>query len=349
MKRTLTTIAGLCAGIAVLGSPALAMGPDHKDHKHADKAQQDRLSLEEMVGEIKLPELFIGSKAPELQIAKYVKGDSVEQFENGKVYVVEFWATWCGPCIAAFPHLTELQAQHQDKVQFIGVNVWERFPDQATRINEIEKFVAEQGDRMGYTVAVEEGSAMADTWMRPAGQNGIPAAFIVDGTGTIAWVGHPMNIDDSLESVIAGEFDAKDAVEEYKKQNVMMAGYRMFMEGFRSGDDVEKATQIASILVNDYFQEEPGGLNAVAWTLLTAEHDKSTKEHYKIAYNASKRACEFTKWEDWMLIDTYALAAHKLGKHDEAIKWQTKVIEMAPEENTAELTESLEKYKAAAG
>ena len=110
MNHSLSAIAGLCAGLTLLTSPALS-GPEQDKQAHADN---DRLSLEEIVGEVKLPELFIGSKAPELQIAKYVKGDSVEQFQDGKVYVVEFWATWCGPCIAAFPHLSELQAEHQE-------------------------------------------------------------------------------------------------------------------------------------------------------------------------------------------------------------------------------------------
>jgi thiol-disulfide isomerase/thioredoxin len=343
MNRTLIAMAGLCASLSMFASPALA-GPDDKKHAHAEK---DRPSLEEIVGKVELPELFIGSKAPELQIAKFVKGDSVQQFEQGTVYVVEFWATWCGPCIAAFPHLSELQAKHQDDLQVIGVNIWERFPDQATRIQEIEGFVAEQGDRMGYTVAVEQDTAMADTWMKPAGQNGIPAAFIVDGTGTIAWVGHPMGMDEPLEAVIAGDFDATDAIEDYKKQNLMMSGYRMFMDGYRSGNDVEKATQIAEILIYDHFQEEPGGLNAVAWTLLNADHDKASEKHHMLAYKASKMACESTKWEEWSMLDTYALAAHTLGKHEEAIKWQTKAIDLAPEKNKAELSETLEKFKSA--
>lgn len=343
MKRTITAIAGLCAGISLLAAPALA-GPDHKDHAHADKAHAP--TLEEIVGEVKLPELFIGSKAPELQIAKYVKGDSVQQFEEGKVYVVEFWATWCGPCIAAFPHLSELQAEHKDNVQFIGVNVWEGVEDQAERIQKVEGFVKDQGDRMSYTVAVENGSAMADTWMKPAGQNGIPAAFIVDGTGTIAWVGHPMNMDESLESVIEGEFNAEQAIKDYKKQSVMMAGYRKFMTGIRaSGDDFSEATTIAKLLVKDYFQDEPGGLNAVAWTLLTSESDNIGEKQYAIAYDAAKRACEVSEWKDWMLLDTYALAAHKMGKQDVAVKWQSKAIEMAPEDKKADLEEALATYK----
>lgn len=348
MKRTITSIAGLCAGLTLLASPALA-GPEHKEHKNADKTA-DKPTLADFVEEVKLPELFIGTKAPELQIAKFVKGDSVQQFEDGMVYVVEFWATWCGPCIAAFPHLSEKQAEYDGKVQFIGVNVWEGVDDQAERIEKVEGFVADQGDRMSYTVAVENGSAMADTWMKPAGQNGIPAAFIVDGKGTVAWIGHPMNMDETLEAVVSGKHDQKKAIEEFKKQNMLMAGYQKFATSMQSGDNVKEAMTIAGILINDYFQDEPSGLNAIAWTILSSESDDIGKKEHMLAYNAAKQACEKTDWENWMILDTYARAAHTLGKHSEAVKWQKKAIELLPATNAQakpELEESLAEYEAA--
>ena len=57
----------------------------------------------------------IGKPPPPIQVAKWVKGEPLQEFEKGKVYVVDFWATWCGPCIAAIPHLTRLRERHGGK------------------------------------------------------------------------------------------------------------------------------------------------------------------------------------------------------------------------------------------
>src|SRR5262245_37959460 len=70
----------------------------------------------------KKPTLVIGSPAPALQAEKWVKGAPVASFEKGKTYVVEFWATWCGPCIASMPHLSALSRQYKDKgVTIVGM------------------------------------------------------------------------------------------------------------------------------------------------------------------------------------------------------------------------------------
>src|SRR5436305_10656081 len=114
--------------------------------------------------------LKVGDPAPKLQVDKWLKGDPIKSLEKGKIYVIECWATWCGPCIASMPHVTKMQAKYKDKgVVVIGVNVWER--DLAAP----EPFVKKMGDKMGYAVATDvlpvgdDGSngpgAMATTWL----------------------------------------------------------------------------------------------------------------------------------------------------------------------------------------
>jgi thiol-disulfide isomerase/thioredoxin len=68
--------------------------------------------------------LAIGDAAPELKASKWIKGGEVAKLEADKTYVVEFWATWCGPCRESIPHLTEM-AHKFPNVTFIGMDVWE--------------------------------------------------------------------------------------------------------------------------------------------------------------------------------------------------------------------------------
>ncbi len=349
MKRIISASALSALSLSLLvGSTALAAGPDHdQPSKSADT--QSVPTFEDLVGKIELPELFIGSKAPKLAINKFLNGDPVENFEKGQVYVVEFWATWCSPCIKAFPHLSELQEKYGDKLRIIGVNVWERTQNQAERNELIESFVAEQGERMSYTVAIEEGNAMAETWMKPANQNGIPAAFIVDRTGHIAWIGHPGGMDQPLEEIIEGNFDPATAAQDARNGVMVSAGMNKFMRILRSGKNLGDARQIANYLIDDYANKQPATLNAIAWMLLTAEAPKIGMEDFKVAHRAIAVACEQTGWEDWSLLDTYALAAYKIGQTDEAIKWQRKAIELTPDTETGALKElkgRLKEYEA---
>jgi len=156
--------------------------------------------------------LNIGDPAPELNPARWLKGSAIPHFEKGKVYVVEFWATWCGPCKENIPHLTELAKKYKD-VAISGISIWEsNDPKSTAYLAKVDKFVKAQGPKMDYHVAVDGPDAkVANAWMKAADESGIPMTFVVGKDGRIAWMGHPTNLEEVLAQVTADKFDVQAA------------------------------------------------------------------------------------------------------------------------------------------
>ena len=159
------------------------------------------------------PALKIGDAAPPLEAMSWIKGDPVQKFEPGRVYVIEFWATWCVPCKKIMPHLSELQRKHAGDLTVIGVNVRETEKGEATE-SVVQKFVERQGETMDYTVAMDDPvkKTIFNTWMIAAGSYGIPTSFVVDKQGRVVWVGHPVGsgaaeFDTAVEQALAGTSD----------------------------------------------------------------------------------------------------------------------------------------------
>ena len=133
--------------------------------------------------------LKVGDPAPATRPEVMLQGEAVKDFKKGEVYVFECWASWCGPCIAAIPHLNELHKQMGKKgVVITGVNVWESERDAASA-QRAKDFLKAQGGKMSYRVALG-GKAFIKDWLEAAEVNGIPHAFVV-ADGKIAWTGHP--------------------------------------------------------------------------------------------------------------------------------------------------------------
>ncbi|GIW87581.1 MAG: redoxin domain protein [Isosphaeraceae bacterium] len=332
--------------------------------------------------------LTVGDKAPPLSVAEWVKGDPVQQFEPGKIYVVEFWATWCGPCKVSIPHLTELQKRYKD-VTFIGVSVFEDDPAG------VEPFVKEMGDKMGYRVALDKvpdgGSAndgaMAKGWMAAAGEQGIPAAFIIDREGRVAWIGHPMSMDQPLERIVAGDWDRNKAAADRKaaKLREQRMG-QLFAKLQQAGSpqaaasllpeveklmaedeeaaaqlwqvkysillarDVNEAAAYAGSLLDSPLAENPQILNFLAWTLIDPDANRKLgKDAIAIARRLAQKGCELTDWKEFAVLDTLALAEYLSGDVKAALEHQEKAVELAGDQVQDDMKSRLEKYRKEAG
>ena len=160
------------------------------------------------------PTLNIGDPAPALKLSKWFKGKPIDHFEKGKIYVVEFWATWCAPCKAAMPRLSKLARKYKNKAVFIGVDVYEEYLPVVYRknISQIQAFVDGMGRRMKYNVAVGDSNFMETAWIEASGEKGIPQTFVINAEGKLAWIGNPIYLAVNLEKIVKGDWHLQEAL-----------------------------------------------------------------------------------------------------------------------------------------
>ncbi|WP_197456005.1 TlpA family protein disulfide reductase [Stieleria neptunia] len=309
--------------------------------------------------------LTIGDKNPGLAIAKWVRGEPVEEPLRDRVHVVEFWATWCGPCRAGMPHISALQSELAEDVTFIGVTR----EDEAT----VENFLVSNatGDKtwddiIGYRLAIDDRDWTNMAYMKAAGQGGIPCAFVVGRDGVVEWIGHPGSIDEPLKKIVDGTWDREAAIAEYKQQEKLQqltgeVGALLREQDFDGAlerlNQFEKAEGSSKTLLNyrvrvleiagrtdeaatarealvESAWEDAMLLNQIAWTTAT-NGDPSDLE---LALKAAKRASELQQNEDGPILDTLARCYYELGQLDEAIKYQRMAVEHANGQRQIEAT-----------
>ncbi len=267
----------------------------------------------------------LGDPAPPLQISAWIKGDAVAlpELKGKKPCVVEFWATWCGPCRESIPHLTGMQKRFGDKVVFVGVT------DETA--DKVRPFVEGMGDRMGYAVALDDGGKTRRAYLDAYGIDGIPHAFVIDRSGKVVWHGHPMDgLDKVLQAVIDGIFDLarfKEAAEAREKAGKLANEY---LTQVCKGAPLDSVRELGGQVV------ELGGrdaqlMNDFAWNILT--HEKLPNRDLPLALRAAQAAVEASEGSDPAILDTCARALSDNGMPREAVATEKRAILLCKEED----------------
>jgi thiol-disulfide isomerase/thioredoxin len=158
--------------------------------------------------------LAIGARAPALDIDDWVHPGTVRPvapltaFEPGKIYVLEFWATWCQYSRAAVPLLASLQERYADDgVVVIGVAV--DAPESlrgflADADPDVRDLAALAGR---YCLAVDPDGSVQTAFMDAISEQSLPTTFIVGRDGLIEWIGHPEDLENPLGRIVEGTWD----------------------------------------------------------------------------------------------------------------------------------------------
>lgn len=334
-------------------------------------------------------ELLIGSVAPPLDIEHWFSTggfDRVTGFEPGKLYVVEFWATWCGPCLASMPHLVELQETYRDiDLQIISVS--DEDPDKVEAF--LEREVPGDSDQTfgeltsNYSLTADPDRSVYTDYMKAASQSGIPCAFIVGKAGEIEWIGHPMGMDEPLEQIIADDWDREAfKVQRQKEQELMKV--RIQVQRLLQQDKTDEALSLIDSEISTLDREglpvflnlryvvllsvespdavealqeltetldqenEAQMLNSAAWGVVALKQrgGRFTDGLVSASWDAIEKANQLLP-DDPSILDTQAHLAQLKGDLDLAIQLQTRAVELAPERSLESMQRFLDELKAA--
>ncbi|NEI67768.1 TlpA family protein disulfide reductase [Rhizobium leguminosarum] len=167
------------------------------------------------------PTLRMNSLAPALGVQGWVRGKPLASFQPDRVYIVDFWATWCGPCASAMPYLMELQEKYKESgVEVVAVAAEEEAATADEVQAHLDAWLTEKFPTLNFRVGLDCIGEMKKLWMEASFSSGIPSSFVVDRDSHIAFIGHPTELEDVLPKVLDGSWRTSDQAKAADRERI---------------------------------------------------------------------------------------------------------------------------------
>lgn len=216
--------------------------------------------------------LLVESPAPPIKVESWLRGRPLTSFQPGKVYIVQFWATWCLPCAAAMVHLLRLQEKYKDRgLEIIGVAAHEhaRTPHEAK--TKLEEWLTKNVPNLNYRIAFEFRGEMNKLWMESDLSCESPTSFVVNRDGNIVFVGRPMQLEDVIPKVLDSNCHTSGAA---KAANTEFPGDKPLVV------DLDGSLLLTDVLYESFLDVLPLGFRANFAAVRALASGKAALKHH---------------------------------------------------------------------
>lgn len=318
-----------------------------------------------------------GDAAPGLDIEEWVEGAELK-IEKDKVYVILFWEAVsarshvAGSTLKVFSHLRELYETHApDGLMVLAVGSGD--------VEDVRVLMKGHGKGVGFGVAADRRNSTKRSWYDAAKLEKMPAVFIVDRKGRIAFIGDPTNdqFDVILDRVLRGRFDARledEAVGRLKaaRRARKVRNWRMALRHYDEvialdpnvfaeiaiercemmvvdmDDRQQTYDYVRTVLLEDYFKEDPGALRMLAEKIGSDPKIPTEARDMDLALELAEAARSVAGRHDPKALATLALVHYRRGELDEAIEYQKQAYFVALPNCKPDYRRDLKVYQGAA-
>ncbi|MEL7121486.1 MAG: TlpA disulfide reductase family protein [Bacteroidota bacterium] len=233
--------------------------------------------------------LEVGKAAPEINITHWLHNVPKDKTLEGKFIVLEFWATWCGPCIQAIPHINELQASVKDREDVIFLSMTYETPEKASKAIKRYDFQT--------AVVTDVTNLTQDTFAADA----IPKTVLIDKAGKISWMGIPTELtEEKLQQFLEGRAIEEEEAEPKSEQRASrMSEYFGYVKSKENVFEIEAigeyegasamAMSKGTYSIGSSFKELLANLLDVSYLLVEVPKEMESGKYELIYYNGAHK------------------------------------------------------------